>query len=225
MGQKVHPVGMRVGITHTWPSRWFAEKRSYGAMVLLDHKIRSYLQKKLKEAGIARIEIERSNKSTHVSLFTARPGVIIGRQGNQVEELKKDLKRMFHQDFELAIKEIKKPDLEAELVAESIAQQLEKRVAFRRAAKMAIQKASEAGAQGIKVAVAGRLGGAGIARNEFFLDGKIPLHTFRADISYSETRARTAYGLIGVKVWIYRGEIFKNKKGQSAPSEEKALTA
>ncbi len=219
MGQKMNPVGMRIGITNTWESRWFvSDKRQYAQMVNRDAKIRDFLFQKLKDAGIAKIVIERSNKDTHLSLYTAKPGVLIGRQGTQVDDLKEDLFRKFGTRFEIAVKEVKKPELEARLVAGNIAQQLERRIAFRRAAKMAVQKTMEAGAKGIKVQVSGRLGGVEIARSEYFIDGKIPLHTFRADISYAHINSHTTYGAIGVKVWIYKGEVFKkvNSDAQGA---------
>lgn len=219
MGQKVNPVSMRLGITNTWPNRWFAGKtHQYAQMVNADREIREFLMKKLKAAGIARVEIERSNKATFISLYTARSGVVLGRQGTQIEDLKKQLFRKFGMQFEIAVKEVKKPELVAKLVAENVASQLERRVTFRRASKMAVQKTMEAGAKGVKVQVGGRLGGADIARSEYFLEGKIPLHTFRADISYSEARANTTYGVIGVKVWIYKGDVFKKKKSVAVDS-------
>ncbi|MBI5415166.1 30S ribosomal protein S3 [Candidatus Peregrinibacteria bacterium] len=222
MGQKVDPNGLRIGITHTWNSRWYADKKKYPKLINLDFKVRKHLMEKLKSAGIARIDIERTNKSTHVSLYTAKPGVIIGRQGTAVEDLKKELLLKFNERFDISIKEVKRPDLESTLVADNVARQLERRIAFRRAAKAAIQKTMEAGAKGIKIHVSGRLGGVEIARNEFFTQGKIPLHTFRADISYAEDKALTTYGAIGVKVWIYRGEIFKKKGKNEEDSAEKA---
>lgn len=223
MGQKVNPVGLRIGITHTWNSRWFSEnKRQYAKMVNMDREIRKYLEAKLKDAGIASIVIERSDKVINISIYTSRPGVIIGRQGTAIEDLKMDLFKTFNERFEVAIKEVKKPELEAKLVAENVAMQLERRIAFRRAAKMAVQKTMEAGAKGIKVLVSGRLGGAEIARSEFFAEGKIPLHTFRADISYHHTTAQTTYGGIGVKVWIYRGQVFNKKRKNAAHNEESA---
>ncbi len=219
MGHKVNPEGLRIGITRTWDSIWYANKKQYPSLVNRDREIRVYLFLKLKEAGIARIEIERTNKSTHISLYTARPGIIIGRQGTAIEDLKKEMFHKFKEHFDIAIKEVKIPELEAKIVADTIARQIEKRIAFRRASKMAIQKSMEAGAKGTKVKVSGRLGGAEISRTEQYLEGSIPLHTFRADISYAEDRARTTYGAIGVKVWVYRGEIFKKSKSEGERKE------
>lgn len=218
MGQKANPNDVRLGITYKWPSRWFATGKKFAKNLLQDTKIREYLTAKLKDASIGRIEIERTNAHTSVAIYSSKPGVIIGRSGTAIEDLKNELFRKFGEHFDVTIKEVKKPEVDAEIVAESICFQLSRRVAFRRAAKMAIKKAIEAGVKGIKVEVSGRLNGAEIARREFFLEGKIPLQTFRADISYANKRAETTYGTIGVKVWIFRGEVF-NRKLDAARSE------
>lgn len=219
MGQKVHPKGIRIGVNRTWDSKWYANKRNFAKFFLQDTEIRKAINAKIVDAGVARIEIERSIKNVIINIYTSKPGVIIGRQGAAIDQLKEDLERKFNERFEINIKEIKKPDLEAELVADSIARQIEKRVAYRRAAKMAIQRAMESGAKGVKVFLGGRLNGVEIARSEMFTEGKIPTQTLRADISYAIERANTTYGVIGVKVWIYRGEIFDNQE-HSAPSQK-----
>ena len=211
MGQKVHPKGIRIGINRTWDSKWYAGKRNFAKLFLQDTEIRKTIGVKIKDAGIARIEIERSIKNVIVNIYSAKPGVIIGRQGAAIEQLKADLEKKFNERFEINIKEIKKPELEAVLVADGIARQIEKRIAYRRAAKMAIQKTMESGAKGVKIFVGGRLNGVEIARSEMFTEGKIPTQTLRADISYAMDRASTTYGIIGVKVWIYRGEVFENQ--------------
>jgi len=216
MGQKANPNDVRLGITYKWPSRWFATKKGFAKNLLQDVKIREYLHQKLKDASIGRIEIERTNTHTSVAIFSSKPGVIIGRSGTAIDDLKKALFHKFGEHFDVSVKEIKNPDLDAEVLAESVAYQISNRVAFRRAAKMAVKKAMEAGAKGIKVEVSGRLNGAEIARREFFLEGKIPLQTFRADISYSSRRAETTYGTIGIKVWIFRGEVFDGLKKRAA---------
>ena len=212
MGQKVHPKGIRIGVNRTWDSKWYANKRNFAKFFLQDTEIRKAINEKIVDAGIARIEIERSIKNVVINIYTSKPGVIIGRQGAAIDQLKKDLERKFNERFEINIKEIKKPELEAVLVADGIARQIEKRIAYRRAAKMAIQKAMENGAKGIKVYLGGRLNGVEIARSEMFTQGKIPTQTLRADISYAIERASTTYGVIGVKVWIYRGEVFDSQK-------------
>jgi len=211
MGQKVNPKIIRIGITQPCASRWFARGDNFAKNLHQDLKIRKFLQNKLKDGGITRIDIERKSAATHITIFSSRPGVIIGRKGSSIEELKKTLRDNFKENFDLSIKEIKKPELEAAFLTDTIARQLEKRFPFRRAAKGAISKAMEAGAKGVKVQVAGRLGGTEIARTETFTQGSIPLHTFRADISYHFDRARTTYGVIGVKVWVFRKEVFKKR--------------
>ncbi|MFA5829264.1 MAG: 30S ribosomal protein S3 [Candidatus Gracilibacteria bacterium] len=212
MGQKVNPIILRIGIIKSWDSKWFAPKRSYAKLLHQDIEIRKIIEKKLSDAAISRIEIQRTANKVHVHIHSAKPGIIIGRQGAGIEGLKDELQKKFHEEFTLNIKEIQKPALDAKLLADSIKQQIEKRVSYRRAAKMAIDKALETGAQGAKIFLAGRLNGVEIARSEFFSKGKIPLHTLRADIDYCCERAQTTYGAIGIKVWIYKGDIFKKRK-------------
>ena len=206
MGQKTHPVGNRLGITRTWDSRWFL-KRGYADQLIEDINIRKIIKAKLFHAGVARIEIERMGQKIRVIIHTARPGIIIGKKGAEVEKLRKELEAATGREAAIDIKEIRKPELDAQLVAENIALQLEKRVAFRRAMKKAVASALRFGALGIKVACSGRLAGAEIARAEWYREGRVPLHTFRADIDFGFTEAKTTYGLIGIKVWIYNGDI------------------
>jgi small subunit ribosomal protein S3 len=206
LGQKAHPIGNRLGIIKTWDSRWFL-KKGYAGQLIEDLKLRKMIKTKLFHAGLSRIEIERAGQKIRVIVHTARPGIIIGKKGAEVEKLRKDLDAMTGRESTVDIKEIRKPEIDAQLVAENIAMQLEKRVAFRRAMKKAVSSALRFGAQGIKVACAGRLAGAEIARSEWYREGRVPLHTFRADIDYGTTEAKTTFGLIGVKVWIYNGDI------------------
>lgn len=206
MGQKAHPIGNRLGIIKTWDSRWFL-KKGYSGQLIEDLKLRKMIKAKLYHAGLSRIEIERAGQKIRVIVHTARPGIIIGKKGAEVEKLRKDVDAMTGCESTVDIKEIRKPEIDAQLVAENIALQLEKRVAFRRAMKKAVSSALRFGAQGIKVACAGRLAGAEIARSEWYREGRVPLHTFRADIDYGTTEAKTTFGLIGVKVWIYNGDI------------------
>ncbi len=206
MGQKTHPVGNRLGITRTWDSRWFL-KRGYADQLIEDINVRKIIKAKLFHAGVARIEIERMGQKIRVIIHTARPGIIIGKKGAEVEKLRKELEGLTGREAAIDIKEIRKPEVDAQLVAENIALQLEKRVAFRRAMKKAVASAQRFGALGIKVACAGRLAGAEIARAEWYREGRVPLHTFRADIDYGFAEARTTYGAIGIKVWIYNGDI------------------
>lgn len=215
MGQKVNPNILRVGIIRSWDSKWFANKRNYAKMVHQDIQVRKLIELRLADAAVSRIEIHRSAGKVNVFIHSAKPGVIIGRQGASIDTLRDELKKKFHEDFTLNIKEIKKPTLDAKLLADSIAQQIEKRVSYRRAAKMAVDKALESGAQGAKIFLAGRLNGVEIARSEFFASGKIPLHTLRADIDYACIHAKTAYGTIGIKVWIYKGDIFKKRSDKT----------
>ncbi|MBU1040446.1 MAG: 30S ribosomal protein S3 [Proteobacteria bacterium] len=206
MGQKVHPIGFRLGYTKNWLSRWFS-KKDYPAFVLQDDQLRKYVKKKLYHAGLAKIEIERAGGKVRLVLHTARPGIVIGRKGAEIEKLRDDLKKEFGQDITIEVTEIRRPEVEAQLVAESIATQLERRVAFRRAMKRTVALSRKFGAEGIKVACAGRLAGAEIARSEWYRDGRVPLHTLRADIDYGYATAKTTYGIIGVRVWIFKGEI------------------
>ena len=212
MGQKVHPNGMRVGVIKDWNSKWYAEKKDYADYLVEDHKIREYVKKKLFISGISRIEIERTAKFVKVSVYTAKPGLVIGKGGNLSEALKAELEKMINKEVNLNIVEVKNIDIDAQLVAESIANQLERRISFRRAMKKKKKKATKAGALGIKTAVSGRLGGADMARTEFYKEGTVPLQTLRADIDYGFAEADTTYGKIGCKVWIYKGEILPAKK-------------
>ena len=206
MGQKVNPIGLRVGINRTWDSRWYAED-DYADLLHQDLKLRSYLQKRLGQAGVSKVVIERPAKRARITIHTARPGVVIGKKGQDIEKLRGDLARMTGSDVHLNIVEIRKPEIDARLVAENIAQQLERRVAFRRAMKRAVQSAMRLGALGIRINCGGRLGGAEIARMEWYREGRVPLHTLRADIDYGTATAKTTYGTCGVKVWVYKGDI------------------
>ncbi len=210
MGQKVNPIGMRLQVNRTWDSRWYADTKDYGNLLLEDLKIREFIKKECNQAGVARVIIERPHKKCRVTIHTARPGVIIGKKGADIETLRKKIARMTDSELHLNIVEVRKPELDAQLVAESIAQQLERRVSFRRAMKRGVQNAMRMGALGIRVNVAGRLGGAEIARTEWYREGRVPLHTLRADIDYALAEASTPYGIIGVKVWIFKGEIMEH---------------
>ena len=212
MGQKMHPHGLRVGVIKDWNSKWYADKKNFSDYLVEDHKIREYVKKKLFVSGISKIEIERTAKFVRVNVYTAKPGLVIGKGGQLAETLKNDLQKMISKDVNLNIVEVKNIDLDAQLVAENIAAQLERRISFRRAKKQCMQKTMKAGALGIKTSVSGRLGGADMARTEFYKEGTIPLQTLRADIDYGFYEANTTYGKIGVKVWIYKGEILKAKK-------------
>jgi len=210
MGQKINPIGFRLGINRTWDSRWYADQGEYGDLLHEDMKIREYLVKELKQAGVSKVVIERPHKKCRVSIHSARPGLIIGKKGADIEKLRKKLSDMTNSETHLNIIEIRKPEIDATLVAQSIAQQLERRVAFRRAMKRAVQSAMRLGALGIKITSAGRLGGAEIARTEWYREGRVPLHTLRADIDYGVAEALTAYGICGIKVWIFKGEILEH---------------
>ena len=210
MGQKVNPIGMRLQVNRTWDSRWYADSKDYGDLLLEDIRIRDFVKKECAQAGIARIIIERPHKKCRVTIHTARPGVIIGKKGADIETLRKKIAAMTKSELHLNIVEVRKPELDAQLVGESIAQQLERRVSFRRAMKRAVQNAMRMGALGIRVNVAGRLGGAEIARTEWYREGRVPLHTLRADIDYAPVEAMTPYGIIGIKVWIFKGEIMEH---------------
>ncbi len=220
MGHKVHPVGIRLGISKDWNSKWYANKREYAEYLEGDLKVREMLRKRLAQAGVSRIQIERPAKTARVTVHTARPGVVIGKKGEDIEKLRKDVSAMMGVPVHINVSEVRKPELDAQLVAESIAQQLERRIMFRRAMKRAVGNAMRLGALGIKVNVAGRLNGAEIARSEWYREGRVPLHTLRADIDYGFAEARTTYGVIGIKVWIYKGEIFDFAQvGQEKPEE------
>lgn len=211
MGQKVNPHGLRVGVIKDWDSRWYAKKKDFADLLVEDHKIRTYVKKKLFLSGISKTEIERSAKRVKLNIYTAKPGMVIGKGGSGVEQLRKDIEKMTGKKVSLNVEEIKIPEVDAQLVAENIASQLERRVSFRRAMKQSIQRSMRAGAKGIKTAVAGRLGGADMARTEGYSEGNIPLQTLRADIGYGFAEANTTYGKIGVKVWIYKGEVLPTK--------------
>jgi len=219
MGQKVNPIIQRIGIIRTWDSKWFAGKKKFAKFLHQDIEIEKIIHKDLFDAGVARIEIQRNANKVNLFIHTAKPGIIIGKQGANVDVLKDKLKKKFNEDFIISIREVKKPALDARLLAESIATQVEKRISYRRASKMGIERAMEAGAKGVKIYLSGRLNGVEIARSEFFTQGKIPLHTFRANIDYAVHHAKTEYGTIGITVWIYKGEVF-NKKGTYINNEE-----
>ncbi|MBH69287.1 MAG: 30S ribosomal protein S3 [Rhodospirillaceae bacterium] len=206
MGHKVNPIGLRLGINRTWDSRWFAAK-TYADLLHQDLRVRSYLKKRLQQAGVSRIVIERPAKNAKVTIYTARPGVVIGKKGGDIEKLRSELSVMTETDVNLNIVEIRKPEIDANLIADNVAQQLSRRVAFRRAMKRAVQSAMRLGALGIRINCSGRLGGAEIARTEWYREGRVPLHTLRAEIDYGEATAQTTYGACGVKVWVFKGEI------------------
>lgn len=210
MGQKINPVGLRLGINRTWNSRWYANTGEYGRLLNEDLMIRRHLMEKLKQAGISKIVIERPHKKCRVTIYSARPGLIIGKKGADIEILRRELAKMTKSDASLNIVEIRKPEIDAALIAQSIAQQLERRVAFRRAMKRAVQSAMRLGAEGIRINCSGRLGGAEIARMEWYREGRVPLHTLRANVDYATAEAKTAYGICGVKVWVFKGEILEH---------------
>jgi small subunit ribosomal protein S3 len=214
MGQKVNPIGLRLGITRGWDSIWFAKKKEYGKLLIEDYKIREFIKKNIVNSGISQVIIERTSKKCIVSIYTSRPGFVIGKKGSDIGKIKKNLSKISSSEVSLNIKEVKKPELNSYLVAENIAQQLVKRIAYRRAMKRAIQSALRLGAKGIRVCIAGRLGGNEIARTEWLREGSVPLHTFRADVDYAEAEALTTYGIIGIKVWIYKGEVFSKEKNK-----------
>ena len=211
MGQKVNPIGLRLGINRGWDSIWFSKKREYGKFLIEDYKIRQYVKKNVVNSGVSQVLIERTSKKCIITIYTSRPGFVIGKKGSDIDKIKKNLGKISSTEVSLNIKEVKKPELNAYLVAENIAQQLVKRIAFRKTMKRAIQSALRLGAKGIRVCLAGRLGGNEIARTEWLREGSVPLHTFRANVDYAEAEALTTYGIIGVKVWIYKGEVFSKK--------------
>ena len=228
MGQKVNPIGMRLGITRDWSSRWYAVKKQFPVQVHTDFRVRDFLKQKLKEASVSRIHIERAAKKVNITIQTARPGIVIGKKGEDIEKLRQEtaaLLGMSINDVRLNIAEIRKPELDAQLVADSISQQIEKRVMFRRAMKRAVMSTMRSGALGVKVRVSGRLNGSEIARTEWYREGRIPLHTFRADIDYGLSEARSTYGVIGVKVWIFKGEVFDKSDLEQAAEGEAAAPA
>ena len=221
MGQKVNPIGLRLGINRTWDSIWFAKKNNYGNLLIEDFKIRQYIKKNIVNSGVSQVIIERKAKKCIVSIYTSRPGFVIGKKGSDIDKIKKQLSKISTNEVSLNIKEVKKPELNAYLVAENIAQQLVKRIAYRRAMKRAMQSTLRLGAKGIKVTLAGRLAGNEIARTEWLREGSIPLHTFRANVDYAEAEALTTYGIIGVKVWIYKGEVFTSNKNNDVKDNNK----
>ena len=210
MGQKINPIGFRLGINRTWDSRWFAARSEYGSLLQEDFKIRQMLIEDLKQAAVSKIVIERPHRKCRVSIHTARPGIVIGKKGADIDKIRNKVKKFTDSEVHINIVEVRKPETDATLVAQGIAQQLERRVAFRRAMKRAVQTAVRMGAQGIRVTVSGRLGGADIARTEWYREGRVPLHTLRADIDYGTAEAATTYGVIGVKVWIFKGEVLEH---------------
>jgi small subunit ribosomal protein S3 len=228
MGQKVHPIGIRLGITKEWAewaSKWYADSKTFPDYVAADHKIRSFITDKLKDASVSRIHIERPARKAHITIHTARPGIVIGKKGEDIEKLRLQVAQMLHMhinDVRINIAEIRKPELDAKLVAEGVAQQLERRVMFRRAMKRAVTNTMRLGAGGIKIKVSGRLNGAEIARSEWYHEGRVPLHTFRADIDYGLAEAMTTYGVIGVKVWIFRGEVLDSQTAGGDTAEQVA---
>ncbi|HEX7328600.1 MAG TPA: 30S ribosomal protein S3 [Casimicrobiaceae bacterium] len=225
MGQKIHPIGFRLAVNRNWTSRWFANSKHFAPTLAEDLKVREYLKKKLAHASVAKVTIERPAKNARITVHSARPGVVIGKKGEDIETLRADLRRMMGTDVGLSIEEIRKPEVDAQLVADSIAQQLEKRIMFRRAMKRAMQNAMRLGAQGIKVMSSGRLNGVEIARREWYREGRVPLHTLRADIEYGFAEARTTYGVIGIKVWVFKGEIMAhNAEPAQAPAPAPAPT-
>jgi small subunit ribosomal protein S3 len=226
MGQKIHPIGFRLPVTRNWSSRWYANNRNFAAMLAEDIEVREYLKKRLKNAAVSRVTIERPAKNARITIYSARPGVVIGKKGEDIENLKLELAKMLKVPVAVNIEEVRKPEVDAQLIAESITQQLEKRIMFRRAMKRAMQNAMRLGAQGIKIMSAGRLNGIEIARTEWYREGRVPLHTLRADIDYGTSEAKTTYGVIGVKVWVYRGDRLANgdspvMRGEDRPEDDR----
>ena len=213
MGQKVHPHGFRLGVTRMWDSRWFSQKE-YGDFLIEDLKLRQFVKKRLAQASVSKMEIERAAGKVKLLIHTARPGIVIGPKGAEIEKLRKDILKVTDKDVYVDVKEIRKPEIDAQLVAENVAQQLERRIAFRRAMKKSVTSALKSGAKGIRIATAGRLGGAEMARREWYREGRVPLHTLRADIDYGFAQATTTYGVIGIKVWIFKGEMIKSSPGE-----------
>jgi small subunit ribosomal protein S3 len=230
MGQKVHPTGIRLGIVKDWTSKWYADSKDYADLLNTDLEVRDYLKDRLSQASVSRIQIDRPANNAHITIHTARPGLVIGKKGEDIDALRSEVSRRMGIPVHISIEEIRKPELDAQLVAESIAQQLERRVMFRRAMKRAVQNSMRLGAEGIKVNIAGRLNGAEIARSEWYREGRVPLHTLRADIDYGFAEAKTTYGILGVKVWVFKGEVFGDaqeaepapKKGKAAPAAKRA---
>ena len=226
MGQKVHPTGIRLGIVKDWNSKWYADSKDFGNFLHNDLEVRDFLKKKLAHASVSRIEIERPARNARITIHTARPGIVIGKKGEDIDRLRNEVSKLMGIPVHINIEEIRKPELDAQLVAESVAQQLEKRIMFRRAMKRSVTNTMRLGAQGIKINIAGRLNGAEIARTEWYREGRVPLHTLRADVDYGFAEARTTYGIIGVKVWIFKGEVFEGAEaeGAEAPAEKAAAS-
>jgi small subunit ribosomal protein S3 len=224
MGQKVHPTGIRLGIVKDWTSRWYADSKNFADLLNNDLEVRDFLKKKLSQASVSRIQINRPAKNAHITIHTARPGLVIGKKGEDIDALRKEVSQMMGIPVHISIEEIRKPEMDAQLVAEGIAQQLERRIMFRRAMKRAVQNTMRLGAEGIKVNIAGRLNGAEIARSEWYREGRVPLHTLRADIDYGFAEAKTTYGIIGIKTWIFKGEVFGDirEAEAEAPAKGKA---
>jgi small subunit ribosomal protein S3 len=228
MGQKVHPVGFRLGVTKDWTSKWYADSKDYADLLVTDLEVREFLRKRLAQASVSRIQINRPAKNAHITVHTARPGLVIGKKGEDIDALRKEVADLMGIPVHISIEEIRKPELDAQLVAEGIAQQLERRIMFRRAMKRAVQNAMRLGAEGIRVNVAGRLNGAEIARSEWYREGRVPLHTLRADIDYGFAEAKTTYGVIGVKVWVFKGEVYGDEpqtEAEAAPKAKKSAGA
>lgn len=219
MGQKVHPIGIRLGIVKDWTSKWYASSKDYPELLNKDLEVRAFLKQRLASASVSRIQIDRPAKNAHITVHTARPGVVIGKKGEDIDKLRAEVGAIMGIPVHISIEEIRKPELDAQLVAEGIAQQLERRIMFRRAMKRAVQNSMRVGAEGIRVNIAGRLNGAEIARSEWYREGRVPLHTLRADIDYGFAEARTTYGILGVKTWIFRGEVFGDRIEE--PKQEK----
>ena len=223
MGQKVHPTGIRLGITKEWTSKWYADSKHYADLLNNDLEVRAFLKKRLSQASVSRIQIDRPAKNAHITIHTARPGVVIGKKGEDIDALRSEVAKRMGIPVHISIEEIRKPELDAQLVAENISQQLERRIMFRRAMKRAVQNTMRLGAGGIKINVAGRLNGAEIARSEWYREGRVPLHTLRADIDYGFSEANTTYGILGVKVWIFKGEVFGDEVEE--PKEKSSRSA
>ncbi len=219
MGQKVHPTGIRLGIVTDWTSKWYADSKNYADLLNTDLEVRDFLKQRLKQASVSRIQIDRPAKNAHITIHTARPGLVIGQKGKDIDELRREVAARMGIPVHISIEEVRKPELDAQLVAESIAQQLERRIMFRRAMKRAVQNAMRLGALGVKVNVAGRLNGAEIARSEWYREGRVPLHTLRADIDYGFAEALTTYGIIGIKTWIFKGEVFGDEQKDAGKAE------
>ncbi len=222
MGQKVHPIGIRLGIVKDWASTWYADNREYPDYLNTDIEVRGFIRKKLRHASVSRIDIQRPAKNARIVIHTARPGIVIGKKGEDIDALRREVATRMGVPTHIGVEEIRKPELDALLVAESVANQLERRIMFRRAMRRAVTNAMRLGAQGIKIMVAGRLNGAEIARTEWYREGRVPLHTLRADIDYGLAEARTTYGVIGVKVWIFKGEVLEQRRRESRPAPEQA---